>query len=745
MSGPAVAVTVAAEPKSKADRPGMGYLFKQSISYLRPYRGLSALAFGAMLIEVGFVTLFPVGVKLLLDNAVSARDDRQLVLILAGLCGFFFAASVAGVARDRLSAAVGNRMLTDLRLRMFSHLQRLSPAFFAQAQIGDLVARFAGDLGGVEEALTSAFPRVIRAALMGLVSLVLLFVLDWRLALVTVLVLPLTAVGPKIFGGRAAQAGHARRTDEARLAAIAQEHIAGQLVVRAFGLQGTAQADFQRQLTVVGQSSVRASFMTRLVERAIYISTMGGQLIVTGVGLYLAFVGVLTVGSLVGFLGALINLGGALRQVSEHLPAWLQASGGLQRVDELLNEQPHVVDRPGAVPLPRFAEEIRFDDVTFSYSGEQPNLREVSFRIPAGQLVAFVGRSGSGKSTVLNLMLRFYDPDTGKVIVDGHDLRDVPVDSLRAQIGAVFQDTFLFNVSVGDNIRMGRPSATDAEVEAAAKQAQIHELVASLPEGYGTVVGERGSRLSGGQRQRIALARALLRDPVILVLDEATSALDPGTEAAFNATLEELRAGRTVISVTHRLAGIVNADTIFVMDEGRLVEQGTHEQLLQLGGSYYTLWQQQLGFDVSHDGKRAEVAASRLRAVPLFASVSEGHLEAVADRFVTERFAEGATIATEGDEGDKFYIIVRGSVAVTKASPTGEQRQLAVLQPGDFFGEIALVEDVPRTATIRARTPCILLALARDQFLNLMRSEPELRAAIAQIVAAREEQIAALR
>jgi ATP-binding cassette subfamily B protein len=366
--------------------------------------------------------------------------------------------------------------------------------------------------------------------------------------------------------------------------------------------------------------------------------------------------------------------------------------------------------------------------VSFSYTGEHKNLDNVSFTIRRGAQVAIVGGSGSGKSTALGLIARFYDPDAGKVTIDGRDLRTGTLASLRGQMGVVFQESFLFNTTIRENIRHGRPDASDAEVEAAARAAEIHDLVVSLPDGYDTIVGERGGRLSGGQRQRVAIARAIVRDPALLLLDEATSALDPTTEAAVNGTLERLGRARTVVSVTHRLASTVGADQILVFERGRLVEQGTSSELLAHGGMYKRLWDKQQGLVISEDGARAGIEPERLRVVPVLAKLEDVMLAKLAKMFLSERVSEDRKVIREGDTTvDKFYIIARGKVAVLKRQPDGTDVQVATLQDGDHFGEVALIKDAPRNATIRTLTPCIFLTLQRRQFMELIQSDPRLR------------------
>jgi ATP-binding cassette subfamily B protein len=325
------------------------------------------------------------------------------------------------------------------------------------------------------------------------------------------------------------------------------------------------------------------------------------------------------------------------------------------------------------------------------------------------------------------------------VTFDGSDVRRVTQASLRAQIGVMHQESYLFDLTIRENIRLGRPGATDEEVEAAARDAGIHETLQRLPQGYETQVGERGARLSGGQRQRIALARALVRRSPILILDEPTSALDAEAEAAVLATLDQLARDRTLVLVTHRLATVVNVDHIVALEEGRVVEQGTHEALLALRGAYHRAWQRQSGFVVSAGGERACVEPARLRAIPLFEHLDDAQLAALADRFITERYAEGEVVVEEGAPGDRLHIIVRGKIEVLKRDPDGRPRRLAVLDDGDFFGEIALLQGVPRTATARTRTPCLMLALERDEFLRLLRTAPELRVHMEEIAATRRE------
>jgi ATP-binding cassette subfamily B protein len=695
-------------------------------------------------LELAFYVSLPLSFRFLIDRAIIPRDARLLTLVLAGLAGVFALAALAGIGKDLLAARVVARVLNDLRLAMFEHLQRLSMAFYARASTGDLVARFSGDLATLEAVLAKSLPTMIYASLQVVISVLLLVWLNARLAVITLAALPVCVLGPRLLANRATVASYRRRREEAAVLTAVQENISAQAVVRAFGLQESRRAGFRELLDVLGIATARASYLGSLVGKTTDIGVNLVQLLIIGFGAWLVFRDRLAVGALFAFIGTFVNLGLAISNLSQTLPALLQATTGMRRIDELLEEPVGVRDAPDASPAPRLARELRLDGVSFSYTGERLDLDDVTLRIPAGHSVALVGGSGSGKSTILNLIARFYDPQRGSVTIDGRDLRRVTHRSLLAQIGIVSQETVLFNTTVRENIRLARPGATDAEVAAAAAAAEIHDLILALPQGYETLVGERGGRLSGGQRQRLALARAILRAPAILILDEATSALDPATEAAIQQTLGRLARDRTVISVTHRLSTAIGADAIVVLDRGRLVERGTHDELLRLAGVYHRLWQHQSGFVISADGQRAEVEARRLGAIPVFAQLDGSHLAAIADRFVTERYPRGKRIIEEGDPGDKLYIIVHGSVEVLKRGPEGEERRLAVLQDGDVFGEIALLEDVPRIATIVTRTPCLMLTLGRQQFDNILAAVPDLRIAFEQVAAARRREEAAM-
>lgn len=572
---------------------GAWALIRSLAPYFRPYRlKLAAIALG-LILEMAFNTAFPLSLKFLIDSALIDRDHRVLALILTLLGGGVVIASAAGLVRDYLYAQVSSSAMGNLRFALFNHLQWLSMDFYARSRVGAILSRFSGDMAAVESALAMALPWGALPSLEILSSTALLFLLDYRLALIAMLIWPLSLIGPRYFAPRAVKASYRKRELESATLSAVQEAVVAQPVVKAYSLEAPLLVGFsQRNAGLLG-SAVRVGFLSAMVERSAGISILMLNVCIIGVGAYRAFNGDLSVGTLVSFETVFLTLSYSLSYVSQYVPSLVQAAGGLGHILRLLGEQPQIVDAPVATSLPHLSRELTFDDVTFSYTGEQLNLRDLNLRIAQGEFVAFVGPSGSGKSTLLNLLLRFYDPLRGSISIDGYDLRDVTQESLRSQIAVVFQENFLFNTTIRENIRMADPQATDREVEAAAAAAEIHDFISSLPQGYDTQAGERGSRFSGGQRQRIAIARAILRNPAILILDEATSALDPTSEAAVNATLARVARGRTVISITHRLSSIQTADRIFVLNQGRLVESGRHEELLAFDGVYRRMWWKQ--------------------------------------------------------------------------------------------------------------------------------------------------------
>ncbi|HKG14073.1 MAG TPA: ABC transporter transmembrane domain-containing protein [Pyrinomonadaceae bacterium] len=705
-------------------------LLKILLSRVRAYSARAGLLVLTLLVEGVFNVLLALSLKLIIDYAVAPRRAAVLAGILAALGLGFLLTAASQVLRDYLYAWLGSHIIADMRAEMFRHLQRLSPAFYARARAGDLSARFSSDLAAVENAVVLGIPGALLCVINILFSACVLFVLDWRLALCAAAGLPLCVIGPKLLAPRALREGDRLRDEQAALTNVIHENLGAQSVVRAFGLGRSVLSGFEAQGSKVTGLATRFNFLSYVSERSPNIGMLLFNVLLIGIGSYLAYSGSLSVGSLVSFNALFITVSTAVMGLTAVTPTLLQATGGMRRVREILDERPTVAEKPDAPALKSLRSSIRFERVTFGYTPERSNLSGVTLEVPAGTRVAFVGHSGSGKSTALSLVMRFYDPVEGAVLFDGVDLREARPDSLYEQLGVVFQESFLFNTSVRENIRMGRTAATDAEVEEAARAAEIHDIITRMHDGYDTGVGERGGLLSGGQRQRVAIARALVRNPSVIILDEATSALDPGSEAAINETVERVSAGRTVISVTHRLTSVVGYDHIFVFHEGRLIEQGTHGELLRRGGTYAGMWRRQTGTTVAPNGDLFVTDVEILRDVPLFKDLDRSYLQEISDMLIAERVPKGRTIIKEGEEGRRFYIVARGKVAVSAADDEGRARRLAILEDGDFFGEIALLTDSPTTATVETLTQSTFLVLQREQLQNLMRRHEALGAQV---------------
>ena len=711
---------------------GLGWFVRRTWPYLRGYRRQAAGMFLCTLVTTGFTLALPLFFKYLIDEAILPKDSGALVTITVGLAALVLLSAGATLAQQYLSAIVGAGLLNDLRLAMYRNLQRLPNRVLADTDSGDLLTRFSNDLYVIRDALTKFIPLMLSMAI-GLVgSMALLFALDWRLALVVVVAAPFVMLTPLLLGPRAASASMAQQSSAAAVAGEVSENLEGQPVVRAYALEDRAVERFRERIQRLGSHTIRARFLGSLIGASADVGVSVVSVAVLALGGYFVIEGDLALGSLVAFQGLLPTALTPLTSIADLQGLMNQAAGGLQRVDGLITAPAEVVDSPEAEPLPPLRNEIRYDHVEFSY-GTDPTLRDIALTIPVGSSVAMVGPSGSGKSTLLSLVLRLYDPSSGSVTFDGRDARSVPLESLRSRLGSVFQDPFHFNISARENIRLGRPDATDADIEAAARAAEVHDVLEAQPFGYDTIIGEGGGKLSGGQRQRLALARALVRDPEVLVLDEPTSALDAATEAAISKTLWRLAEARTVIWVTHRLATVTPAASIVVVEDGRLVEQGTHSELLAAGGAYRLLWDQQQGALAGASGD-PEGTAATLRAVPALADLEESGLLKLARRFRAERYAAAQVVMREGEAGDTFCVVARGKLEVTGLTATGEERRLRGLADGDHFGEVALAGGGIRSATVTTVTPTELLVLERTDFEALVEQEPQVRERLAAVV-----------
>ena len=705
---------------------------KSLIGRLLPFRiPLLVIAVGLVL-EMAFNGLVPLSLRYLIDSVIGGGNGRRMATLLLFLAIGAAISSAMGFARDRAWARMQAEFVAALRQQMFDHVQVLSIGFFQSDRGGGVLSNFSNDISTVESAASMAIPWGLLPFFECVFSSILLFSMDRKLWLAAMLLWPWTVLAPRFFTARAKNANATRHTGQAALLAELQENLTTQPVVKAFGLERLRIASFGKLNRTLSESAARAGMANSLLERSTTTGILLIQVGVLGLGAWMAVHHRITIGTLVSFQALLLLLSNNLLYVMQYIPALIQARGAMSRIDALLAMAPQVKESAGVIEAPPCLGAIEFRNVSFGYSRAQPILRGVSLSIPAGASVAFVGASGSGKSTMLNLLLRFYDPDSGSISVGGQDIRGYSLTSWRRRLGPVFQESLLFNQPLIENIRMARPDAPVEEIEGAARDAEIHNFIRTLPEGYRMPAGERGGRLSGGQRQRISIARAILRNPDVLLLDEATSALDPGTESAINATIRRLAQGRTCISVTHRLAGAANADIVFVFERGRVVESGTHIELLRRGGPYASLWHKQHGFEVSGDGSNATVRPERLAKIPLLSSVRNAYLAEIAPMFRSETFRAGEDIVVEGDSSGSFYIVVRGRVEVLQGNS-----RIASLEDGDYFGEIALLTGSARIATVRALTRCTCIALDKESFDAFLMQSPGLKQQISQVAAER--------
>ena len=636
----------------KKDRPQISRdLLLRVAQTARPYRGQVLLMLAAILVISLLGLIPPLLIRDLIDNALPAQNIARLNWLALGMVAVPLLSGLIDVGQRYLGANIGEGIIADLRQALYAHMQRMSLRFFTHTKTGELMSRLNNDVVGAQRAVTGTFIDIITNIVALITTLAIMFALEWRLTILSIAIFPLFVLPARRVGRVLRQIVREALDKNAAMNAMMNEtlNVSGALLTKLFGRQPDEIAKFSQRSGEVRDIGVRRAVVGRWFFLSLSLASAIGTALVFWAGGRLAIEGIFTVGTIVAFTNYLAQLYGPMASLTNARVEFAQSLVSFERVFEVLDLPVEIEDTPDAVALDHVEGHVRFEGVSFSYlaadetgaflpgvttatvtdggtngrdgdsGGDDRSLfaltraadrqwavRDVGFEIKPGQLAALVGPSGAGKTTITYLLPRLYDPTQGHITLDGHDLGRIKMASLAQQIGMVTQETYLFHDTIRANLLYAKPDASQAEIEAACRAANIHDFIVSLPDGYETVVGERGYRLSGGEKQRIAIARVILKDPCILVLDEATSSLDSHSEALIQAALELVMHGRTSLVIAHRLSTILAADTILVMDGGRLAEQGTHAELLAKGGLYANLYNTQFRSAVSRHPRSDE-------------------------------------------------------------------------------------------------------------------------------------------
>lgn len=563
------------------------------LKYIKPYLQRMVVAIFCIILAAGANLYVPWILRDIIDEVLTTKNMSMLNTIASGIVVVFFLRGIFFYGQTYLMSYIGQKVIIDIREAIYRHLQRLSLSYYEKRQTGQLMSYITNDVAAVQGALVESMIELVTEGMTLIGSLAAMFYLHWQLSLLTLITAPLVGQTMNIFGKKLRTSSTLIQERAADITSVLQESISSVRVIKSFAREDYEIDRFKEQNHQNFRAQMKNSqIMATLTPIIEFVAAIGITMIIWYGGREVINNN-LTAGSLIAFLTYSVNLSNPIKRLSRVYGNIQKAMAAAERVFDVLDTKPEIEDLPGATTLAKIDGSVAFNNVTFEYKEGEPALQEVKLIVKPGQVVAIVGPSGAGKTTIGNLIPRFYDPVAGNITIDGIDIKTVTLKSLREQIGIVPQETILFNGSVYNNILYGRLDASQDEVIAAAKAANAHNFIMEMPEAYDAPIGERGSKLSGGQKQRISIARAILKNPRILILDEATSALDAESEQLVQEAVDKLMVGRTSFVIAHRLSTVKRADIIVVMERGRLVEQGNHDQLLELGGLYSKLYQVQ--------------------------------------------------------------------------------------------------------------------------------------------------------